>query len=75
MKLPVYAVINLSTGACSRMEISSDYYHTYIGGKTLGARLLLDLTPAGVDPLGPEGGGHRQHQPHDRNRRAELQPL
>jgi len=29
-------------------------YRKYIGGKILGARLLYDLTPAGVDPLGPD---------------------
>lgn len=54
MKLPVYAVVDLHTGSVSHMEISKEYYRTYIGGKTLGARLLLDLTPAGIDPLGPE---------------------
>jgi len=54
MKLPVYALIDLSSGAVSRYEIDSSTYRKYIGGKTLGARLLYDLTPAGVDPLGPE---------------------
>ncbi len=27
---------------------------TFVGGKGFGARLLADLTPAGVDPLSPE---------------------
>ncbi|MEI6593885.1 MAG: aldehyde ferredoxin oxidoreductase N-terminal domain-containing protein, partial [Holophagaceae bacterium] len=26
----------------------------YLGGKGYGIRLLYDLTPAGIDPLGPE---------------------
>lgn len=54
MKLPVYALIDLSSGAVSRYEIDPSAYRKYIGGKTLGARLLYDLTPAGIDPLGPE---------------------
>lgn len=54
MKLPVYALIDLSTRKVSPYEISKAYYAKYIGGKTLGARLLLDLTPAGVDPLGAD---------------------
>lgn len=54
MKLPVYAMIDLSSRTTSRYEISESLYKGYIGGKMLGARLLYDLTPAGVDPLGPE---------------------
>lgn len=54
MKLPVYALIDLSTRKVSPYEISKATYTKYIGGKTLGARLLLDLTPAGVDPLGAD---------------------
>ncbi len=54
MKLPVYALIDLSKRTSAPYEISKKYYTKYIGGKTLGARLLLDLTPAGIDPLGEE---------------------
>ncbi|MEA5047893.1 MAG: aldehyde ferredoxin oxidoreductase family protein [Eubacteriales bacterium] len=54
MKLPVYAMIDLSSRTTSRYEISESLYKDYIGGKMLGARLLYDLTPAGIDPLGPE---------------------
>lgn len=54
MKLPVYALIDLSTRKVSPYEISKATYTKYIGGKTLGARLLLDLTPASVDPLGAD---------------------
>ncbi|HWQ07338.1 MAG TPA: aldehyde ferredoxin oxidoreductase C-terminal domain-containing protein, partial [Feifaniaceae bacterium] len=54
MKLPVYALIDLSKRTSASYEISKKYYIKYIGGKTLGARLLLDLTPAGIDPLGEE---------------------
>jgi len=54
MKLPVYALIDLSSGKAERFEIDEKLYRNYIGGKTLGARLLYDLTPAGLDPLSPE---------------------
>ena len=52
MKLPSYALIDLTQKTISRYEISETCFKNYIGGKMLGARLLYDLTPAGVDPLG-----------------------
>ncbi len=54
MKTPVYALIDLNTKTSSRYEIGEKLFRQYIGGKTLGSRLLYDLTPAGVDPLGPD---------------------
>ena len=47
-------MIDLTARKVSRFEISEALYKSYIGGKTLGARLLYDLTPAGVDPLGKD---------------------
>jgi aldehyde:ferredoxin oxidoreductase len=47
-------MIDLNTRTSARYEISETLYRDYIGGKTLGAKLLYDLTPAGVDPLGPD---------------------
>lgn len=35
-------------------ELGSDLLDAYIGGRGLGARLLLDYLPEGADPLGPE---------------------
>ena len=54
MKTPVYAIIDLANRTSARYEIDESMYRKYIGGKILGARLLYDLTPAGVDPLGPD---------------------
>ncbi|MEG1755285.1 MAG: aldehyde ferredoxin oxidoreductase family protein [Clostridia bacterium] len=54
MRLPVYAKIDLNTNKVERYEISERLYRNYIGGKTLGAKLLSDLTPAGLDALSPE---------------------
>ncbi len=54
MRTPVYAIIDLNTRTSARYEIDESMYRKYIGGKILGARLLYDLTPAGVDPLGPD---------------------
>ncbi|MCL1929308.1 MAG: aldehyde ferredoxin oxidoreductase family protein [Treponema sp.] len=53
MKLPVYAKINLDTGKVEPFGISKDYYRKYIGGKTLAARLLLDMMPQGTAALDP----------------------
>ena len=54
MRTPVYAIIDLNTRTSERFEIDESMYRKYIGGKILGARLLYDLTPTGVDPLGPD---------------------
>ncbi|MCL2672317.1 MAG: 4Fe-4S binding protein [Clostridiales bacterium] len=54
MKLPIYAHINLSNGSIETKPIPESWFKKYIGGKTLAARLLLDLCPQGVDPLAPE---------------------
>ncbi len=54
MNLPLYAYLDLSTGKVEKKTISKSYFEKYIGGKTLAARLMLDLSPQGVDPLAPE---------------------
>ena len=51
MILPNYAKIDLGTGKVEPFAIKEDYYRKYIGGKTLAARLLLDLMPKGTDAL------------------------
>ena len=53
MYTPRYAKIDLSTGEIADHPISRAYYEKYLGGKTLAARLLLDLMPPGLDPLSP----------------------
>lgn len=54
MNLPVYAYLDLSAKRVEKKTISADYFKKYIGGKTLAARLMLDLYPQGVEPLAPE---------------------
>ncbi len=54
MACPLYAKIDLTTGKVSDFPISHEYFSKYIGGKCLGARLILDLTRPGLDPLDPE---------------------
>lgn len=51
---PLYARVDLSTGAVDHLQISDEDFRKYIGGKTLAAKLLLDLTQPGLDPLSPE---------------------
>jgi len=46
--------INLTEKTVGLMEIPADKIRKYIGGRGLGGRLLLDLLPGNVDPLGPE---------------------
>jgi len=53
MTLPVYARIDLDTGKVEPFVISEDHYRKYIGGKTLAARLLLDVMPRGTGALDP----------------------
>ena len=51
--LPVYASIDLSSGKIERLPVSREYFDKFLGGKTLAARLLLDLMPSGLDPFDP----------------------
>lgn len=53
MKLPLYAKIDLNTGNVEHITINEEYFKKYIGGKTLAARLLLDMMPQGTDALDP----------------------
>ena len=46
--------VNLTTGEIKVEELDLKLCHDYIGGYGLGAKLLYDRMPAGVDPLGPE---------------------
>lgn len=54
MILPVYAKINLETGKWEKYPISQELFSKYLGGKSLGARLLTDLTKPGLDCFDPE---------------------
>lgn len=54
MILPVYAQVDLTNGRWRKCTISAKLFERYLGGKAMGARLLTDLTPPGVDPLSPE---------------------
>ena len=51
--LPLYVRIDLSTGETEDFPITKEYFEKYLGGKTLAARLLLDLMPTGLGPLDP----------------------
>lgn len=54
MPNPIYARVDLGTGQTDTLHITDEYFRKYIGGKTLAARLLLDYTEPGLDPLCPE---------------------
>jgi aldehyde:ferredoxin oxidoreductase len=54
LALPRYALVDLSCGTVEPLPISEQYYRLFLGGKTLAARLLLDLTEPGIDALAPE---------------------
>lgn len=46
--------IDLSSGEQSTIQISDETCKKYLGGRTLGAKLLVDYVPKGADPLSPE---------------------
>lgn len=46
--------IDLSSGEQSTVQISDEVCKKYLGGRTLGAKLLVDYVPKGADPLSPE---------------------
>ena len=53
MNLPKYAKIDLYTGKVEEFLIDEELFEKCLGGKALGARLLYDMLPKGIDPLSP----------------------
>jgi aldehyde:ferredoxin oxidoreductase len=47
-------VVDVSDGSARPLALSEQVLREYVGGAGLGAWLLTDLGPAGVDPLAPE---------------------
>ncbi|MBN2239626.1 MAG: aldehyde ferredoxin oxidoreductase family protein [Dehalococcoidales bacterium] len=47
-------IVNLSTDELVDEVFDDDFSRKYIGGYGIGARLLLDRQPGGIDPLGPD---------------------
>jgi aldehyde:ferredoxin oxidoreductase len=47
-------VVDVTDGTSRVVELSEQTLRQHIGGAGLGVRLLTDLAPPGVDPLGPE---------------------
>jgi aldehyde:ferredoxin oxidoreductase len=47
-------IVDLTNGTTSDYPISEEYQRLYLGGKGLGARLMLDLNPPDVDPYSEE---------------------
>ncbi len=46
--------INLTTGAISTENLNPEWARQTLGGAGLATRYLFELTPPGIDPLGPE---------------------
>jgi len=46
--------VNLNDGGIEKESLSEELCRNYLGGYGIGARLLYDRIPGGVDPLGPD---------------------
>jgi aldehyde:ferredoxin oxidoreductase len=46
--------VNLSTGEMTERDPGDELRRRFLGGYGLGARMIFDNQPAGIDPLGPE---------------------
>jgi aldehyde:ferredoxin oxidoreductase len=46
--------IDLTTATYTSLDIDSSRLHRYLGGNGLGADLLYEFAPPGIDPLAPE---------------------
>ena len=49
-----YLEADLTKGELREREIPARWYELHLGGRGIAARLLLELVPPDVDPLGPE---------------------
>jgi len=69
-----YADIDLSTGNVSQYEIPREWFDSYLGGRGIGARLLLNKLEKEVSPLEPENIRLRHRSiPRDRDRGSESE--
>jgi aldehyde:ferredoxin oxidoreductase len=46
--------VDLSTGAMTEEQPDESFYRNCIGGTGMGAKIMMERTEAGIDPLGPE---------------------
>ncbi|WP_409228500.1 aldehyde ferredoxin oxidoreductase family protein [Gudongella sp. SC589] len=46
--------VNLTDGSIEEKELSKELAEYFVGGYGFGAKILYEMMPAGVDPLGPE---------------------
>jgi aldehyde:ferredoxin oxidoreductase len=49
-----YLIVDLTSGRTEEVEPGEDFYRAYLGGYGLGAAVILERQPAGIDPLAPE---------------------
>jgi len=49
-----YADVDLSSRSVNEYTIPTDWTRKYLGGRGIGARILLEELPKEVDPLGEE---------------------
>ncbi len=54
MRLPKYYSVDLSAKSISEYPISEDSFRKYLGGKALAAKIILEETEPGGDPLAPD---------------------
>ena len=67
--------VDLTAGTMAEETPPEDFYRACIGGTGLGAKILMERTQAGIDPLGPEqhaGLRDRASHRHGRVRRGAL---
>lgn len=46
--------IDLAGNRVTTRDVPNDLYRKFIGGRGLGAKLLYDMLPPGIDPMGPD---------------------
>lgn len=49
-----FLTVDLGTGDIGSQPVSDELAETYVGGRGFVAKLLYDMLPRGIDPLGPE---------------------
>ncbi len=49
-----FLTVDLGTGAIGSQPVSDELAEKYVGGRGFVAKLLYDMLPRGIDPLGPE---------------------
>ena len=67
--------VDLSSGAITEESPDESFYRSCMGGTGMGAKVMMERTKAGIEPLGPENMLVLRHRTAHRHRGLRRRPV